>query len=98
MNYNVAKADPLLKAFRLGQGVEIDGTTWFYVGEGLRGAHRLPPDEARARDELQKAIQLDGDFAEAHLRLGIVLKTLGDGDGAAKHTQRGKSLDAKAKA
>jgi len=58
----------------------------------------FPPDEARARDELQKAIELDDDFAEAHLRLGIVLKTLGDGDGAAKHTQRGKSLDAKATA
>lgn len=36
--YDVAKADPLLKAFLLGQGVEIDGTTWFHVGADLRGA------------------------------------------------------------
>lgn len=38
LNYDVAKADPLLKAFRRGEGVEIDGTTWFYVSSDLRGA------------------------------------------------------------
>lgn len=36
--YDVARADPLLKAFRRGEGVEIDGTTWFFVGADLRGA------------------------------------------------------------
>jgi hypothetical protein len=38
LNYDVAKADPLLKAFRAGRGVEIDGVTWFHVASGLRGA------------------------------------------------------------
>ncbi|MCH7227131.1 LamG-like jellyroll fold domain-containing protein [Haloferula sp. A504] len=47
--YDVAKADPLLKAFRRGEGVEIDGTTWFYVGADLRGAPGT-------------AYDLDGDF------------------------------------
>ncbi|MCH7225123.1 LamG-like jellyroll fold domain-containing protein [Haloferula sp. A504] len=42
--YDVARADPLLKAFRRGEGVEIDGTTWFYVGEDLRGSPGTPYD------------------------------------------------------
>lgn len=37
LNDGVAQADPLLKAFRRGEGVEIDGTTWFFVGTNLRG-------------------------------------------------------------
>ncbi|MBT8044641.1 MAG: LamG domain-containing protein, partial [Verrucomicrobiae bacterium] len=49
LGYDVAKADPLLKAFRRGEAVEIDGTTWFFVDEDLRGAPGTPYD-------------LDGDY------------------------------------
>ena len=57
-----------------------------------------PPDEERAREHLTKALEIDAEFAEAHLRLGIVLKALGDKEGAARHTKRGKELDPNARA
>jgi DnaJ domain len=56
------------------------------------------PDEARAREHLEKAVALDPKDAVAHLRLGIVLKALGDAAGAARATGRGRQLDPKAKA
>ena len=59
---------------------------------------KVPPDEARAREHLEKAIALDPKDAVAHLRLGIVLKSAGDTAGAAKATARAKQLDPKARA
>jgi hypothetical protein len=59
---------------------------------------KSPPDEARARQHLEKATQLDPKDAVAHLRLGIVLKAAGDAAGAARATGRARQLDPKAKA
>ncbi len=59
---------------------------------------RQPPDEARAAEHLEKAAALDPRDAVAHLRLGIVLKALGDAAGATRATARGKQLDPKARA
>ena len=59
---------------------------------------KVPPDEARAREHLEKAIALDPKDAVALLRLGIVLKSAGDTAGAAKATARAKQLDPKARA
>jgi Flp pilus assembly protein TadD len=56
------------------------------------------PDEARAREHLEKAVALDPKDAVAHLRLGIVLKAVGDAAGAARATGRARQLDPKAKA
>jgi tetratricopeptide (TPR) repeat protein len=57
-----------------------------------------PPDEARAREHLEKALALDPREAVVHLRLGIVLKALGDAAGAARASARGRQLDPKARA
>jgi tetratricopeptide (TPR) repeat protein len=57
-----------------------------------------PADEARAREHLERAIALDETFAQTHMRLAIVLKTLGDHDAAARHTKRAKEIDPGAKA
>jgi tetratricopeptide (TPR) repeat protein len=57
-----------------------------------------PPDEARAREHLEKALALDPRDAVVHLRLGIVLKALGDAAGAARASARGKQLDPTARA
>ncbi|MDH3685146.1 MAG: DnaJ domain-containing protein [Myxococcales bacterium] len=100
------KGEMLMRAGNFREAVDyVEASTELWPGDPAYHAafgwclyKNSPPDEARARDELQKAIELDDDFAEAHLRLGIVLKALGDADGAAKHTQRGKSLDANASA
>jgi hypothetical protein len=59
---------------------------------------KLPPDEARARTHLEKAVALDPQDAVAHLRLAIVLKSAGDADGAAKLTARARSLNPNARA
>jgi tetratricopeptide (TPR) repeat protein len=59
---------------------------------------KSPPDEARAREHLEKAVALDPKEAVAHLRLGIVLKAMGDAAGAARATGRARQLDPKAKA
>jgi tetratricopeptide (TPR) repeat protein len=42
-----------------------------------------PPESERAREHLEKAVALQADNAEAHHRLGLVLKALGE-DAAAK--------------
>ena len=42
-----------------------------------------PPESERAREQLERAIALKGDSAEAHKRLGLVLKALGE-DAAAR--------------
>lgn len=62
--YDVAKADPLLKAFRSGEGVQIDGTTWFYVDSDLRGTPGT-------------AYDLDGDYL-APLATGTGMTTQPD--------------------
>jgi len=59
---------------------------------------KTPPDEARARQHLEKAVALDPQDAVAHLRLGIVLKSIGDAAGAARATARARQLDPKARA
>ena len=59
---------------------------------------KSPPDEARAREHLEQATTLDPKDAVAHLRLGIVLKAMGDAAGAARATGRARQLDPKAKA
>ena len=59
---------------------------------------KTPPDPARAREHLEKAVALDPRDAVAHLRLGIVLRAAGDAAGAARAAARGRDLDPKARA
>jgi tetratricopeptide (TPR) repeat protein len=59
---------------------------------------KVPPDEARAREHLEKAVALDAQDAVAHLRLAIVLKAAGDSAAAARLTARARQLDPKARA
>lgn len=54
-----------------------------------------PPDEARARTHLEAALALREEDAVTHLRLGIVLKALGEHALAAKATARARALDPK---
>jgi hypothetical protein len=63
LNYDVAKADPLLKAFRAGRGVVIDDVTWFHVASDLRGASGT-------------AYDLDGDYI-LPLAAGTGMTTIG---------------------
>jgi tetratricopeptide (TPR) repeat protein len=58
---------------------------------------KTPPDPARAREHLGKAVALDPRDAVAHLRLGIVLRAAGDAAGAARAAARGRDLDPKAR-
>jgi hypothetical protein len=50
-----------------------------------------PPETERAREHLEKAITLNGDNAEAHRRLGLVLKDLGDDEAAAAALARARN-------
>jgi hypothetical protein len=59
---------------------------------------KLPPDEARARTHLEKAVALDPLDAVAQLRLAIVLKSAGDVSGAAALTARARQLNPNARA
>jgi len=49
-----------------------------------------PPETERAREHLEKAVTLNGDNAEAHQRLGLVLKDLGDDKAAAAALARAR--------
>jgi tetratricopeptide (TPR) repeat protein len=51
-----------------------------------------PPETERAREHLEKAIALDGGNAEAHKRLGLVLKELGENEAAAATLARAREL------
>jgi hypothetical protein len=51
-----------------------------------------PPETERAREHLEKAIALNGDNAEAHQRLGVVLKELGEKEAAAAALARAQEL------
>jgi Flp pilus assembly protein TadD len=53
-----------------------------------------PPETERAREQLEKAVALDADNAEAHKRLGLVLKELGDDAGATAALARARELAA----
>jgi len=51
-----------------------------------------PPESERAREHLEKAIALKGDQAEAHQRLGLILKALGEDEAAAAALARARRL------
>jgi tetratricopeptide (TPR) repeat protein len=51
-----------------------------------------PPESERAREHLEKAIALNGDNAEAHRRLGPVLKALGENQAAEQALARAEEL------
>jgi tetratricopeptide (TPR) repeat protein len=51
-----------------------------------------PPESERAREHLEKAVALNGDNAEAHQRLGLVLKALGESKAAAASMARAQRL------
>jgi curved DNA-binding protein CbpA len=51
-----------------------------------------PPESERAREHLEKAVALNPENAEAHQRLGLVLKALGEGGAAAASLARAQQL------
>jgi tetratricopeptide (TPR) repeat protein len=51
-----------------------------------------PPESERAREHLERAIALKGDHAEAHQRLGLVLKALGEDEAAEAALARAREL------
>ena len=51
-----------------------------------------PPESERAREHLERAIALKGDHAEAHQRLGLVLKALGEDQAAETALARAREL------
>jgi tetratricopeptide (TPR) repeat protein len=51
-----------------------------------------PPESERAREHLEKAIALEGDNSEAHQRLGLVLKALGEETAAEEALTRSRKL------
>lgn len=51
-----------------------------------------PPETERAREHLEKAIALNGENAEAHRRLGAVLKALGESEAAEQALARAQKL------
>lgn|GEM_PF-840990 len=59
---------------------------------------KTPPDTPRAREHLQRAVELDPQDAVAHLRLAVVLRHAGDDAGAARHTAHARALDPHARA
>jgi len=57
---------------------------------------KTPPETERAREHLEKAIALDRGNAEAHKRLGLVLKELGEDQAATAALARARELGAAA--
>jgi Flp pilus assembly protein TadD len=51
-----------------------------------------PPESERAREHLEKAVALRGEDAEAHHRLGLVLKALGEEEAAKSALARAREL------
>jgi curved DNA-binding protein CbpA len=51
-----------------------------------------PPESERAREHLERAVALNGESGEAHQRLGLVLKTLGEDEAAAAALARAREL------
>ena len=45
-----------------------------------------------AKQHLQKAIELDSNYADAYYELGLLLKKDGDSDGALNHFQKAVNL------
>jgi Flp pilus assembly protein TadD len=99
------KADMMMRAGQFGPALEfVQGAVNLWPEDpAYQGAlgwclfRKNPPEEERARFHLEKSIELDDKDAVAHLRLGLVLKALGDAAGAARESSRGKALDPKAK-
>jgi Flp pilus assembly protein TadD len=99
------KAEMMMRAGQFGPALEFaQGAVNLWPEDpAYQGAlgwclfRKNPPEEDRARIHLEKSIELDDKDAVAHLRLGIVLKALGDAAGAARESSRGKALDPKAK-
>jgi len=54
---------------------------------------KAPPELERAREHLEQALALDEGRAVVHLRLGLVLRDLGDADAASRHQRRARELD-----
>lgn len=56
---------------------------------------KSPSDPKTAREHLVRAVELDARDAVAHFRLGLVLRSLGDVEGAKSHADLAKRLDPK---
>ena len=54
---------------------------------------KTPPEAERAKEHLEKALELTPEDAVVHFRLGIVLRALGDGEAAQQALARAKQLD-----
>jgi DnaJ domain len=99
------KADMMMRAGQFGPALEFaQGAVNLWPEDpAYQGAlgwclfRKNPPDEERARTHLEKSLELEDNDAVVHLRLGIVLKALGDAAGSAREASRGKALDPKAK-
>jgi hypothetical protein len=99
------KAEMMMRAGQFGPALEFaQGAVNLWPEDpAYQGAlgwclfRKNPPEEERARIHLEKSIELDDKDAVAHLRLGIVLKALGDTAGSAREASRGRALDPKAK-
>ena len=99
------KAEMMMRAGQFGPALEFaQGAVSLWPEDpAYQGAlgwclfRKNPPDEERARVHLEKSIELEDKDAVTHLRLGIVLKALGDAAGSAREASRGKALDPKAK-
>ena len=99
------KADMMMRAGQFGPALEFaQGAVNLWPEDpAYQGAlgwclfRKNPPEEERARTHLEKSLELEDNDAVVHLRLGIVLKALGDAAGSAREASRGKALDPKAK-
>jgi len=58
---------------------------------------KTPPEDARAREHLEKALALDDGDASTHIRISVVLKALGEVEKAAEHVRRAKEIDPQAR-
>lgn len=67
------------------------GSSLAYTKRGVR--HIWNRDFANAREDLEKAVDLDENNAEAHDDLGVVLAKNGDLDAAVSHFQRARAID-----
>jgi Tfp pilus assembly protein PilF len=83
------KTDEALNHMRL--AIEYDGgaLTHYNYGMALLGMGRA----ATARAELERAVQLDPDYAEAHANLGILLISQGEGTAGLGHLARAVALN-----
>ena len=92
--WNKRTADSLKKAtYYFNQAIEID-PTYSSPHSGLADIYQLSDDPQRARDEVQKALDLDDQLAEAHNSLARLLYLFSrDWEGADREFKRALELD-----